>query len=54
MRSRLQHLCTTLTLEELGKRANLLNVRLANASGPVNPATFLAAMNGTTKVAAGE
>jgi Rrf2 family transcriptional regulator, iron-sulfur cluster assembly transcription factor len=30
MRTRLHNLCRTLTLEELGKRANQLNVRLAN------------------------
>lgn len=49
MRSRLHHLCTTLTLEELGKRANQLNVRLANAHGPMNPAKLLAVMNGNTE-----
>lgn len=32
MRMRLHNLCNTLTLEELGKRSNQLNVRLANSS----------------------
>lgn len=32
MRMRLHNLCNTLTLEELGKRSNQLNVRLANNS----------------------
>ncbi|MFY7997192.1 MAG: RrF2 family transcriptional regulator [Candidatus Kapaibacteriota bacterium] len=49
MRSRLQHLCTSLTLEELGKRANQLNVRLANADAPMNPAMLLAAINSKGK-----
>jgi Rrf2 family protein len=47
MRLRLQNLCTTLTLDELGKRANQLNVRLANSAAPGNPAQFVAALNGS-------
>ena len=45
MRSRLHNLCNTLTLEELGKRANQLNVRLANAAAPVKPATLISALS---------
>jgi Rrf2 family protein len=50
MRARLHNLCHMLTLEELGKRANQLNVRLANASVPMKPATLIAAINNSSQV----
>lgn len=54
MRSRLHNLCNTLTLEELGKRANQLNVRLANAAAPIKPATLIAALNDTNQAPSAE
>ena len=45
MRTRLHQLCKNLTLEELGQRANQLNVRLANAPMTVSGLAALVKAN---------
>ncbi|TAE30570.1 MAG: Rrf2 family transcriptional regulator [Candidatus Kapaibacterium sp.] len=48
MRIRLHQLCKSLTLSELGERANQLNVRLANAPMGISGLAALARNNGAS------